>query len=167
MSIKMRPSVFSQVFIFFVKAKSKKGRQGSLFNFCSSLHPLVLKCLITCYPSKLFAFSQFPWCCPLALSSAQMTSSSHKIFLIFFFLFLNRGKTIFFILHINYLLLSADFFKSPPKTGLELFIHDLFVHLSYCIVAICLLFKVRMTRIKRNNSTNAKDREEWKDNMPC
>ena len=96
MSIKMRPSVFSQVFIFFVKAKSKRGRQGSLFNFCSSLHPLVLKCHITCYPSKLFAFSQFPWCCPLALSSAQMTSSSHKIFLIFFFfLFLNGGKKIF------------------------------------------------------------------------
>ena len=96
MSIKMRPSVFSQVFIFFVKAKSKRGRQGSLFNFCSSLHPLVLKCLITCYPSKLFAFSQFPWCCPLALSSAQMTSSSHKIFLIFFVSFPEWRKKKFF-----------------------------------------------------------------------
>ena len=28
-------------------------------------------------------------------------------------------------------------------------------------------FKVRMTKIKRNNSTNAKAWEEWKDNMPC
>ena len=101
MSVKMRPSVFSQVFIFCVKAKSKRGWQGSLFNFCSSLHPLVLKCLITYYPSKLSAFSQFPWCCLLALSSAQMISSSHKIFLITFFSFPEWRTKIFFMHHIN------------------------------------------------------------------
>ena len=167
MSVKMRPSVFSQVFIFCVKAKSKRGWQGSLFNFCSSLHPVVLKCLITYYPSKLSAFSQFPWCCLLALSSAQMISSSHKIFLITFFLFLNGGQKYF--LCITLISFCSQQISLNPHPRLDWsFLNMIYLSISHTVLwQSAYFFKVRMTKIKRNNSTNAKDWEEWKDNMPC